>query len=90
MKNIGGTPSSSEGNPLLITSTKPEWQWGDYYPASEDEQRRAYVLDCISRMTWENDGAFLASLELVDQWLKTGKVPPPEGEKKPRTKLGAV
>ena len=83
MSDTTGTPASPKA------PEKPEWQWGRYHPTNEDEQRRMFVLEMLTNQTWETDGSFLATLELVDAWLLKGKVPPPEGEKK-KPRLGTV
>lgn len=83
MNSTGGTPGS------LVDLRRPEWQWGDYYPDDEDEQRRAYVLDCVTRVTFTDDAHLYAALNDFDAWLKSGKFPEPE-KPKSKPKLGTV
>ena len=56
---------------------------------SIDEQRRAYVLDCLTQCgdAPSIDGrVFVGNLELVSRWLETGAVP----DEKQKRKLQAV
>lgn len=60
----------------------PDW-------ADNAEQRRAYVLDCLTQCGDAPgiDGrVFVGNLDLVSKWLETGAVP----EEKQKRKLQAV
>lgn len=71
---------------------KPEWQWGDYYPQSEDEQRRMFILDrSLPQVAWEEPADYYTALGYLEEWLKTGELPKAEGDKpKTRTVLKTV
>jgi len=82
----------SEGKTGIITPQQammPEWQWGDYYPQTEDEQRRMFILDrSLSQVAWEEPTDYYAALGYLETWLKTGTLPKAEGDNssKPKTK----